>query len=389
MDLLAEARAQKNYMVELRRHFHAYPELSWQEVETSRRIRQELDAMSIPYERVEETGVVAFLHGPAGSPYIGLRADMDALPIQEKSNVPYASQTAGVMHACGHDAHVAILLGVARLLKQHQGQLKTGVKLIFQPAEEVISGARKLAESPLLQGLAAVGAVHVWNTLEVGTISVLPGARMASADSFFIKVEGLGAHGSMPHLGVDALYVASMIENALQHLVARRCDPLQPVVVSVGSLNSGTASNIVASHAQMSGTIRTFDAALRQQIPQWIEHLCTHIAEAFGACATYEQVWGTPPMVNEERCTAIAQECAARVVGKERVAFCERTTGGEDFAYFLEKAPGMLALVGSRNEGENKCSPHHHECFDIDEEALVNGAAFLCEYTMALQQHLP
>jgi amidohydrolase len=388
MNFLRQAEDLKDYMVALRRCFHARPELSWKEYETGKKIKAELDKLGIPHHNVAGTGVVGIIEGPAGAPFIGLRADMDALPVQEKSEAPYASLNDGVMHACGHDAHMAILLGTAHMLTQCGHKLKVGVKLIFQPAEEAVAGAAKVLEDPLVQNLANVGALHVWSGLDAGNISVLPGARMASADTFKLRIEGAGAHASMPHLGVDALYVASMVENALQYIVARRCDPLQPAVVTIGTLRAGTANNILASSAEMSGTVRTFDAALRAEMPGMIEHIAVNIAKAFGAKAGFERIAGTPPMVNDAKSAEVAQGVAAGVVGGGHVVFLERTTGGEDFACFLEKSPGMLAFIGARNDAEHKNFAHHHERFDIDETALVNGAAFLAGYALKIQDTL-
>lgn len=388
MQYLQEAEQARAYMTAIRRQIHMNPELSWQEHETAQLICGELEKLGVPCRRAAGTGVVGIIEGPPGAPCIGLRADMDALPITEQNDVVYKSKREGVMHACGHDAHVAILLGAARILVQNRNLLQSGVKLIFQPAEEIIAGAAVLSKEPLLADLANVGALHVWLTLPVGAISVMPGTRMASADTFKIKVQGAGAHGSMPHLGVDSVYVASMMVNAIQHVVARRCDPLQPTVVTVGSIRAGTAGNILAPGAQMEGTVRTFDRQLRRDIPVWVERIVTHVAAAFDAAATFELIEGTPPLVNDERSVACAKACAEAVVGAEHVVRTEPTTIAEDFAYFLEKVPGMLAFVGGRNEKKGICHPHHHERFELDEDALVYGAAFLARYAVEIGKTL-
>ncbi|KAL1110074.1 hypothetical protein AAG570_014030 [Ranatra chinensis] len=389
MDALKLAEAKKEYLIKLRRHFHMNPELGWQEFKTSERIKNELDEQGIRWEQIgDTTGIVAYIDGPAGSKEVGLRADMDALPIKDEKKVPYASQNEGVMHACGHDGHMAILLGTASILMSIRDRLKVGVRLIFQPAEEVIEGGAVISCSKAAQGLSNIGALHLWSLLETGTISVEPGPRMASADSFEITIKGKSAHASTPNLGVDALYIASVVENALQAIVSRQCDPLEPVVVTVGKLHSGNAYNILAGEAVMTGTVRTFNNDLRDKIPQMMEHIVKHITLAFNADYTYKYTYGTPPVINEPKSAAAGRLAAAETVGEKNIAHMKPIMGGEDFAYFLQKIPGMFAFIGCGKPGGKECYPHHHECFDINEESLVYAAAFLTNYVLKIQETL-
>lgn len=378
MTILDEAKALQGYVSGLRRDIHRHPELGWQETRTQGVICRELDAMGIPYERVCGTGVIAVLRGAADGPVIGLRADMDALPIAEQNrDSGYCSETPGVMHACGHDCHVAMLLGAARILKSHEGALHGTVKLIFQPAEEVIEGAHKMCTLPQVAEIDRIFAAHVWIDLPVGKLSVEEGPRMASADNIEFTVLGKSAHGASPHKGTDAIVAACGVVGALQTVVSRLNDPLEPVVVTVGTIEGGNSPNILADEVHMTGTVRSFSPQVRDYTEQLIAQVAGSAAQAYGAecCCTYRRC--TPATINEPVSTGIARQAAKRLFGDAALAHLEKTTGGEDFAWFLERIPGCYLFVGARNEQAGKCWPHHHGCFDIDEQALVNGTALL------------
>lgn len=379
------AAAHKNYMVALRRDLHAHPELAWQEVYSRDLICSELDKMNIPYEVVEQTGVIARL-GPQAGPRVGLRADMDALPIQEEGEKAYASKTQGMMHACGHDGHMALMLGTAKILKEMP--LQSGVSLIFQPAEENMTGAARLAALPQLQEVANYAAVHVWSTLPVGDISVEAGPRMARADLFEMTVEGQAAHGSMPHLGVDALYIASLLVNALQAVVSRETDPRDAAVLTIATMQAGTGPNILAGQAKLAGTLRSFSNQTGDFLARRMQEVLHHITRAFGAKGEFSLTQGVPPVINDEKSAEVATLCAAAAVGESHVVPMPQTTGGEDFAYFLQKAPGVLAFVGAQNPALGADKPHHHCEFDIDEDCLVHAAAFLAGYAVQMGEKL-
>lgn len=381
MNSMELAREKQEYLITLRRHFHRHPELSWQEKTTKIKICTELNRLGIAYEEVCSTGVVATIG--QGKPVIGLRADMDALPIREKTsaaNAEYVSVTPGVMHACGHDGHIAILLGVAAILAENPALVKGTIKLIFQPAEECIEGARKMSAEPVLQELDNVAAVHVWNALDIGKISVEEGPRMASADTFRIVVKGKSGHGSMPDQTVDAVYIGAKVVDALQGIVSRQINPLAPAVISVCSFLAGNTFNILPEQAVLLGTVRCFTPELRRFIPQAMECIIKGITTAYGARYDFEFFTGTPPTINETSSSTTAAECVKAILGNAACVTLEKTTGGEDFAYYLENVPGMLAFVGSRNTETEKTAPHHNECFDIDERSLIYGTAFFLEY---------
>lgn len=284
------------------------------------------------------------------------------------------------MHACGHDGHIAILLGVASSLGENPGLFKGTVKLIFQPAEECIEGGRKMSEHPLLQDLDNIVTLHLWNTLDVGKISVEEGPRMASADSFRIHIKGKSGHGSMPHQTVDPIYIGSLVVTAIQGVISRQIDPLAPAVISVCSFQAGNTINVIPEKAVLQGTVRCFTPELRYSIPEAMRKVIEGIAKAYGAEYDFEFISGTPPTINEPFSSVTAAECVRAILGNSACVKMEKITGGEDFAYFLEKTPGLLAFVGSRNRETGKTAAHHNAYFDIDETALVNGLAFFLEY---------
>lgn len=382
MDLLAAVLSHNTRLVELRRAIHRNPELGWQEHQTQQLILRELQGLNIPCEAVCGTGVIAVIQGAKAGPVIGLRADMDALPIQEKTDEPYRSQNDGVMHACGHDCHVAMLLTAARVLKEHQDNLQGTVKLIFQPAEEVIEGARKLCALPQLADLNRIAAVHVWADLAVGTISAEPGPRMACADNIYLTIHGKSAHGAQPHQSVDAIVAACAVVEHLQTVVSRRVNPLEPVVVSIGTIQGGTQSNIIANKVELSGTVRCFSPDLRERLPDMLQSIACKTAEAHGATCSFEYRPCTPPTINETTSTELAWRAAECLFGGESLVHLEKMMGGEDFAWYLQQVPGCIIFVGGRNELTGKCYPHHHECFDIDEQALTYGAALLAQFAL-------
>jgi len=379
MSILEEAGRHQERLIRLRRDIHRHPELSWKETRTQGVICRELDELGIPYEKVCGTGVIAVLRGERSGPVVGLRADMDALPITEKGKAEYSSENQGVMHACGHDCHVAMLLVAARILKAHENELCGTIKLIFQPAEEVIEGAHAMYTLPQLADVEQIFGAHVWIDLPVGMISAEVGPRMASADNIYLTVEGKSAHGAQPHQSADAIVAACAIVNALQTVVSRTVDPLEPIVVTIGTIAGGTSSNIIANEVKLSGTVRSFQPAVRDAVERRLEQIACTTAQAYGTTCRFEYRRCTPATINEAASTEIARKAVKTLFGDSALAHLKETTGGEDFAWFLERIPGCYVFVGARNEETGKCWPHHHECFDIDERALVNGAAVLAQ----------
>ena len=363
-------------LVAIRRDLHRHPELSWQEHRTAEQICRFLDEIGITYRRdVAGTGIVADLPGAGSGPRIALRADTDALPVLEETGIPFASQNAGVMHACGHDAHTTMLLGAAALLAA-DSELPAPVRLIFQPAEELGSGAEAMIDAGVLDDVAMIFGGHVDRHFRVGSIAVTDGPVNASTDSFMIQITGRGGHAARPHETVDAVVVGSLLVMALQTIVSREMNPLSPSVVTVGRFDAGTANNVIAGQAVLEGSIRAQDPAVRAALHRSVERIARSIGQLHGAAVEFSVGQGTPPLVNPPESTAVARRAAAVAVGLERVTRMELPSmGGEDFSFYLERVPGCYVRFGTAREGVEQF-PAHSSRFNIDEQALAVGAAF-------------
>lgn len=382
MDVKKLANKYKQYVIDLRRDFHMYPERSFEEFRTSAKIKEELDKMGIPYSSVAGTGVVAIIEGSKSGKVVALRADMDALEVNEKNDIPYKSQNEGMMHACGHDGHIAMLLGAAKILSELKNKFDGKVKLIFQPAEELAQGAVKMIEAGAMDGVDNVFGIHLWSGLPVGKVSVEDGPRMAAVDLFKIQVKGKGGHGSAPHEGIDSVLVASSIVMNLQSIASREMNPLNPIVVTVGKLTAGTRFNVLAPEAILEGTTRYFDPSIKEKLPKAMERIAKNIATSYRAEAKLEYNYATSPVINDLKCSKIATKSVKKLLGEEGLMKFEKVTGGEDFSEFQTKAPGVLAMVGIRNEEKDAAYPHHHPNFNIDEDALEIGSALYAQYAI-------
>ncbi|GAB6931658.1 amidohydrolase [Calditerricola satsumensis] len=371
-------------MVAWRRHFHMHPELSFQEVETPKRIAELQRSFGLAVrEGVGGRGVVAVLEGAAPGPTVALRADFDALPIQDEKEVPYRSQVPGVMHAYGHDAHTAILLGVARALSAVRNQLPGRVVFIHQFAEEVTpGGAKAMIEDGCLEGVDVIFGTHVWSGLPLGTIGYREGPMMAAADAFRIVVQGRGGHGAAPHETVDAIAVGAQLVSMLQQVVARRVDPVQPAVVTVGSFHAGSAFNVIAEQAVLEGTARSFDEGVRNLLEREIERVVQGVCAAASARYSYTYTRGYPALVNHERETRLLVDTLSQVYNANRLVRMDPIMGGEDFAYYLQKVPGTFFFTGAGNPQVGASYPHHHPRFDIDERAMAVAAKALAALTL-------
>ncbi|HSJ52651.1 MAG TPA: amidohydrolase [Anaerolineae bacterium] len=379
-------RAQKlrEELVALRRAIHSQPELSFREHRTAELVSSRLAELGIAVRSgVARTGVVGDLVGGEG-PAIALRADMDALPIQEESDVPYASQVPGVMHACGHDVHVAWLLGAARLLAEEKaaGRLPGRVRFLFQPSEESqdeekLSGGMRMANEGVMEGMDAAVALHVWADLPVGTIALRPGTNTAYPDKFVLVVRGQEAHGAFPHRGFDAIALTAQVIQALQLVVSRRLDPTRGKVLTVGTIQGGTKDNIMAGQVTMTGTIRTFEPETREALLAEMERACG-VARALGGDFDLQVIPGYLPVVNDPGLTGLVARAGADLLGAENVLEATLEMGGEDFSYFCQDVPGCFVWVGAASPGQKK-RLHHHPRFDVDEESLPIGAALLAE----------
>ncbi len=384
--------AEKEYLVNMRRQFHAHPEVSLKEFETCKTIERELDSMGIPHRRVGETGVYGWIDGKKAGDgkIIVLRADIDALAMDDLKDVPYCSQNSGVCHACGHDAHTATLLGAAKVLKQKENEFSGQVRLFFQQAEEIGHGGRLFVLENLLDGAARVFGAHVASGLASGKIALTKGPQNASCDYFKIKIKGRGAHVSMPHLGVDAAYIAAQVLVALQSIVARNTNPLETVVVGVGVLRAGTQYNIIAEDAELEGTTRCFLPEVRNFTNERIRQIAEHIAEMYGGTAEVEFRDYAAPLINDGQAVEEVTQVVERFWPKEKIVpDFEKALGADDFADFLAVTKGMYAFVGTGNpENPNTMVAHHHGLFDIDEEAMLLSCNTYVDYALWVLQEM-
>ena len=370
------------WMRDIRRALHRNPELGFQEYETARLIGDRLTQLGISFKSgVAETGIVATLgDGPAGCPCVALRADMDALAVEEKTGLPFASEKPGVMHACGHDGHVAMLLGAAAMLQKCS--LPGRVVLLFQPAEEGEGGARRMIEEGALAGVQSVFAGHIDRHLEVGQIGVEPGLITAYTDGFRIVIRGRGGHAAKPHETVDSIVVASLLVMSIQTLVSREINPSYPTVVTVGQIKGGTAPNVIAEEAVLEGTIRSTHPEVRNSIISGLKRMVKGMEELYQAETMVEIKSGYPPVVNHPVATEIASQAVRETVGRDGlIGLPHPSLGGEDFSFFLEQAPGCLVRFGAMRQDLTN-APAHSPYFDFDEDVLPVGAAFLARAAM-------
>lgn len=375
MDIEALTQKYNDYLISLRRWFHAHPEVSEKEYETSKRIKEELDKLGISWRPCGlETGVLATIKGAKPGKTILLRGDIDGLTVQEETGYEFASCNPGVMHACGHDCHISMLLTAAAMLNDIKDELHGTVLLAFQPAEEVATGAKSMIEQGCLDGVDAAFGMHVWSDFEAGKISVRTGATMASGDRFDIDVIGKGGHGAAPHQCVDAAVISAAIVQNLQTGVSREINPVDTAVITVGTINAGTRWNVVAGSAHLSGTTRCFNRDVRAFFPKFIERVATQTARAMRGDAKVSYTPLVPPTINDAALAEEVRGAAVKVFGKDCFADYQVTMGGEDFAYYQEKVPGVMILLGIRNEACDAVYAQHSGHYKVDESALIKGA---------------
>jgi amidohydrolase len=363
--------------IALRRHLHTHPELGFEEVWTSGFVAQRLRDLGLEVRTgIGGTGVVAILHGAQDGPTVLVRADMDALPVEEANEWEWKSTIAGKMHACGHDAHMATALSVARLLTAEKDDLAGTIVFMFQPAEEGLGGAPRMIAEGLLENPRPdyALALHVWSDLEVGKVALKAGPVMASADTFSALIIGKGGHGAMPQQTIDPVVVASQVVLALQTTVSRSLDPLQPAVVTVGKVWAGSAFNVIPGEALLEGTTRAFDEGVRAMLERRCREIVEDLPPVFGARGEFNYERGYPATVNDERVTEIARRGISKALGAENVEEFKPTMGAEDMSFVLQQIPGCYFFVGGRNAAIDAVYPHHHPKFNIDERALHIGA---------------
>ena len=368
------AKQLEPYIIEKRRDFHMYPEIRFEEVRTSQIVEEELKKFGYEVIRTAGTGVIGILRGGnKGGKTVALRADMDALPIQEENDVPYKSKVPGKMHACGHDAHTAMLLGAARILAEIKDNLEGTVKLIFQPGEEGGAGAKSIVEEGHLDDVDAIFGIHVWAQLPSGVIATRKGPIMASSDGYVIRIKGKGGHAAYPHLANDPTNPATDIYNALQKIVSRNVNPFSPLVVTTPVIKASHEYNVIPGVVEIKGTLRTFDMELRNKVMTRIKKIVEFYSKAWDCEGTIELFRiPYPPTVNDPKLAEFVMEIAKKLGS---VVEAEPTMGAEDFAFYLQKAPGVFIFLGIRNEEKGIVYPHHHPKFDVDESVLWKGTA--------------
>lgn len=383
--MLESAMKIKDQLVSWRRDFHMHPELGFEESRPAGIVADTLKEIGIRVDTgVGVTGVVGYLG--EGSPVVGIRADMDALPLQEANDVSYASQNPGVMHACGHDAHTAILLGVARILSEMPGRPLGEIRFLFQPSEEdwdeeLKSGATLMIEDGALEGLDAVIALHVDNNTPTGQIEISGGKASAAVDSFLATIIGQGGHGAYPHKTVDPTFILAQVINAIHGIRARRIQPIRSAVISIGSIHAGHTSNVIPDSLEMMGTIRSFDTEVREQLSEELEKAFA-ISRAFGGDYTLTIDKGFPPMYNDPEVAELIRQTASEMLGEDKVNEDEAQMGAEDFSYMSQLAPGAMLSLGVKIDDTPR--PAHSPTFDINEDALPIGAALLAEVAYRL-----
>ena len=368
----------KELIIQLRRDLHRIPETAFTEKKTSAYLTDYLKKQSLDLQTgIARYGIVGLMETGRPGPTLMIRADMDALPVAERTGLPFASTHKGVMHACGHDAHMAMVLGAVTVINKIKGELSGKIKFLFQPAEEGPGGAKPMIEAGVMDHPKVDYSIgcHVWPQIPEGTIGVKAGPFMAAMDRFDIKIIGRGGHGAMPHLCIDALEVGTQVVNALQRIVSRHMDPLEPAVVTIGSFHAGTAFNVIPGEAELSGTTRTFNQDIWNRWKERIEKIVSGVCESMGADFELKFEQGYPATINDASIASVVWRCAEKTVGKDQVINPERTMGGEDFAFYLQKSKGCFFALGTGREGY--VSVHNPE-FDLNEEVLLLGVETYC-----------
>ncbi|MHB1501034.1 MAG: amidohydrolase [Candidatus Dormibacteria bacterium] len=370
-----EVLAVADEVVAWRRHIHAHPELGFQEHETAKYVTQVLREIGgLEISHPTKTSVLARLRGGGPGRVIALRADMDALPVAEETGLPFASQVPGVMHACGHDGHTAILLGAARVLSSRQHELGGEIRFIFQHSEELApGGAQELVAAGVMDGVEMVAGEHLRSLLEVGQVALSSGPVQASADEFRIGIRGDGGHAAYPHMTVDPIAIGAELVSALQQVVSRNTDPFEALVLSVTMFHAGTAENVIPPTAELVGTVRAFRPELRSETEARMERIIRGVTQAHGADYSFEYQYGYQPVVNDERVTGIVWDALGQSLGRDALTVAAPTMGAEDFSAYQQRAPGVFFYVGAGNREKGLIRQHHHGLFAIDEACLAIG----------------
>ena len=380
MGLIKEIENIKDLIIEIRRHLHMFPDLSNQEKDTRDYIKAVLKEEGIEHIKTfnNHYGMVVDIKVDKNKPILAFRADMDALPIKEEGNKPYKSRKDGIMHACGHDGHSAILSGFLVACHRYKNELPFNVRGIFQHAEEVMDGGSEdLIKDEALEGVEAIFGLHMYPYLKTGEIGYKYGEMMASADMFEIEIFGKSAHGARPHEGVDAILTASLVINSINHIVSRKIDPLHPAVISMGTIEGGKAANIICDYVKITGTVRSLNDKVRQNIKEMIEEAIAGVCRSMGARYKFNYIFGNPELINDDKMVDIVIKAAKKHARPMDLKL--PVMGGEDFANYLKVVKGAFFRLGCCNEEKNTCYPQHHPRFDIDEDALIIGAKIFAQ----------
>jgi len=378
----------KDWLIETRRTIHMNPELGFEEVETSKLVAGYLEKFGLQVKTgMAKTGVIGLLKGEKPGKTVAIRADMDALPMEEANEIPYRSRVKGKMHACGHDAHVAILLGVARLFSSMRGRVRGNIKWIFQPAEEGGGGGRVLTEEGVLENpkVDAIFGAHLFPDLKIGRVGIHEKEGLAATDRFIIKMIGRGAHGAYPHLSRDPILAVGELIGQIHTIVSRSINPLDSAVITIGKVSGGTAFNIIPDEAEILGTVRSLSQKVREELKSRMEEVTQGVAKSFGMDYHFDFQWGYPALINDPEMSRLVAAACAKGIGKEKVEFIRPSMGGEDFAYYLEKVPGSFFRLGCRNEAKGIVNPFHSSRFDIDEDVLPFGVEM---FTRIIDEYL-
>jgi len=389
MDICQQAECIQDEMIIFRRHLHQHPELSGQEFLTSQLIGQNLTELGIEVQQWEtKSGVVGLLRGEFPGPTLAIRADIDALKIQEATGSSFASVNDGISHSCGHDIHATVLLGCAKVLSAMRSSIYGNVKFIFQPAEESLVGAQQMIQAGVLEDPAvkAIFTLHCWPELVSGTVGLKKGAFMAAADSLRITITGQAGHAAHPHKSIDPVVIAAHVITALQSIVSREVAPLESVVITIGKITGGTASNVIAPSVEMAGTVRTLNPALRAEMPKIIERIVNHTAQGMRGVAKVDYVAGTPPVINDPSLVALIERVAGETLGSDKVIYLENASmGGEDFSFYLEKVPGVMFRLGTASEDPTSRLALHNPKLTFDEKAIMTGIKVMSAALQYLQ----
>jgi amidohydrolase len=381
-DILDKAKEVEKYVIAFRRELHENPELSGQEFKTQEKIMRELDKLGIPYEKAGNTSIIATLKGKKSGKTIALRGDIDALPVQEETKVEFASKTPGLMHACGHDAHAAMLLGAAKILSEMKDDIAGEIRFFFQEGEELFSGAKKIIEEGGMDGVDSCFAMHLMPSLETGYVDITPGYRMAGCDTIYVKFEGVSGHGSMPHLAKDTVHPACLFVTDLQGIVTKSINSQDPLVISVGKFIGGTKANIVSKYTDIDISMRYFSSEAREIAHSGIKRHAKAVADAYELKVDVEIEESALSLYNDDELSILADESATKVFGEGKNISTPRLMGSEDMPFYFQHAKGVYAFLGYRNEAKEAIYFPHHEKFKIDEDALKYGTALHVQFTL-------